>query len=194
MKKLSAVVLLSIALMGCESDVSLTPKVETYHSGYHATSSLSVFFQRDDDLPDHYSGFFPLQTGHDALLTRLAMIESASNSLDLQYYIFRDDETSQLLVWRIYEAAERGVKVRLLLDDMQSRKDSDIAYLNAHPNIEVRLFNPHQYRYLRMLSWVTDGDRLNRRMHNKSMTADGVVSVVGGRNMAPLQSFKFQAI
>nr|WP_269809333.1 hypothetical protein [Enterovibrio nigricans] len=79
---------------GCESDVSLTPKVETYHSGYHATSSLSVFFQRDDDLPDHYSGFFPLQTGHDALLTRLAMIESASNSLDLQYYIFRDDETS----------------------------------------------------------------------------------------------------
>nr|WP_269809332.1 hypothetical protein [Enterovibrio nigricans] len=86
------------------------------------------------------------------------------------------------------------MKVRLLLDDMQSRKDSDIAYLNAHPNIEVRLFNPHQYRYLRMLSWVTDGDRLNRRMHNKSMTADGVVSVVGGRNMAPLQSFKFQAI
>ncbi|WP_420791532.1 phospholipase D family protein [Enterovibrio qingdaonensis] len=169
--------------MGCESDSSLTPKVETYHSGYHASSSLAAFFKAEENIPPNYSGFFPLQTGHDALLTRLAMIESASHSLDVQYYIFRDDETSQLLIWRIYEAAERGVKVRLLLDDMQSRKDSDIAYLNAHPNIEVRLFNPHQYRYLRMLSWITDGDRLNRRMHNKSMTADGVVSVVGGRNI-----------
>nr|WP_232312918.1 phospholipase D family protein [Enterovibrio coralii] len=183
MKKLSATVLLTFALFGCESDTSLAPKVETHHTGYHASSSLAAFFAHEEDVPAHYSGFFPLQTGHDALLTRLAMIESASHSLDLQYYIFRDDETSQLLVWRLYEAAERGVKVRLLLDDMQSRKDSDIAYLNAHPNIEVRLFNPHQYRFLRMLSWVTDGDRLNRRMHNKSMTADGVVSVVGGRNI-----------
>ena len=133
--------------------------------------------------PTHYSGFYPLAQGSDALLARLALIESASTSLEVQYYIFRDDETSQLLMWRIFEAAERGVKVRLLLDDMQNRKDSTIAYLDNHPNIEIRLFNPHQHRYLRMLSWLTDGSRLNRRMHNKSLTADGVASIVGGRNI-----------
>ncbi|MEZ8027519.1 phospholipase D family protein [Enterovibrio norvegicus] len=159
------------------------PKAEQYHGGYQANTVLSNYFSKPKDVPDVFSGFFPLETGHDALLTRLAMIESAEHSLDLQYYIFSNDETSQLIVWRLYEAAERGVKIRLLIDDMQSRKDSDIAYLNGHTNIHVRLFNPHQFRALRMLSWITDSGRLNRRMHNKSITADGVVSVVGGRNI-----------
>ncbi|MCV5275000.1 phospholipase D-like domain-containing protein, partial [Escherichia coli] len=72
------------------------------------------------------------------------MIESAQKSLDLQYYIYRGDETSQLITWRLYEAAKRGVRVRLLLDDMQKRNDDVMAALNAHPNIEIRLFNPHQ--------------------------------------------------
>ncbi|WP_028021552.1 phospholipase D family protein [Enterovibrio calviensis] len=159
------------------------PKAQQSHLGYQANSVLSNYFSKPEGVPDAFSGFFPLETGHDALLTRLAMIESAEHSLDLQYYIFSNDETSQLIVWRLYEAAERGVKVRLLIDDMQSRKDSDIAYLDGHPNIDVRLFNPHQFRALRMLSWITDSERLNRRMHNKSMTADGVASVVGGRNI-----------
>nr|WP_232060546.1 phospholipase D family protein [Vibrio ponticus] len=183
MKRWTMALISILLLVGCESSAELSPKVATYHAGFDNTSELAAFFQPPTNMPAQYSGFYPLGTGHDALLTRLAMIESASSSLDLQYYIFRDDETSQLLIWRVFEAAERGVKVRLLLDDMQSRKDSTIAYLNNHPNIEIRLFNPHQHRYLRMLSWVTEGDRLNRRMHNKSLTADGVVSVVGGRNI-----------
>ncbi len=192
MKRCSALVLSALLLIGCESNAALAPKVASYHSGLDASSPLAEFFQPPANTPTHYSGFYPLGTGHDALLTRLALIESASTSLDLQYYIFRDDETSQLIIWRIFEAAERGVKVRLLLDDMQSRKDSTIAYLNGHPNIEIRLFNPHQHRYLRMLSWVTDGDRLNRRMHNKSLTADGVATIVGGRNIGN-EYFSFQS-
>ncbi|OLQ93584.1 cardiolipin synthetase [Vibrio panuliri] len=183
MKRWFTVLFSTLWLIGCQSTSALAPKTATYHSGFDASSTLAHFFHPPPDTPTHYSGFYPLAQGSDALLARLALIESASTSLELQYYIFRDDETSQLLIWRIFEAAERGVKVRLLLDDMQNRKDSAIAYLNGHPNIEIRLFNPHQHRYVRMLSWVTDGSRLNRRMHNKSLTADGVVSIVGGRNI-----------
>lgn len=71
------------------------------------------------------------------------MIDSAQKSLDLQYYNYRDDETSQLLTWYLYQAAERGVRVRVLLDDMQKRDDLGMAMLDDHANIEIRLFNPH---------------------------------------------------
>ncbi|WP_426511649.1 phospholipase D-like domain-containing protein, partial [Vibrio genomosp. F10] len=154
------------------------PKSVSSHYGYQQGSKLDLVFQQTEYDTRIYTGFLPLSRGHDALLARLALIESAQKSIDVQYYIYRNDETSQLLTWRLYEAAKRGVRVRILLDDMQKRSDRNMASLATHPNIEIRLFNPHQYRQARSLALVSDFDRLNRRMHNKSMTADSVLSIV----------------
>lgn len=140
----------------------------------------------EDDLSTHTgkSGIYPLANGRDAFLARLALVESAQYSLDLQYYIWHDDISGRLLAQSLYKAAERGVRVRLLLDDhTMAGMDAMIATLNQHPNIEVRLFNPYMQRGFRPLGYLSDFFRLNRRMHNKSLTADSLVSVVGGRNV-----------
>ncbi|MGF1719354.1 phospholipase D family protein [Vibrio kyushuensis] len=168
------------------------PKTVTHHFGYQESSPLHDIFNQTSFDTDVFTGFFPLTRGHDALLARLALIENAQKSIDVQYYIYRDDETSQLLTWRLYEAAERGVRVRILLDDMQSRNDRGMATVDAHPNIQVRLFNPHQYRTARGLAFVSDFDRLNRRMHNKSLTVDSVNTIVGGRNIGN-EYFSFES-
>jgi putative cardiolipin synthase len=172
-------------LAGCSSidEQQLLEKSVSTHLGYQPTSRLAESLAPDHDIGDNNTGFYPLSRGHDALLTRLALIENAEHSIDMQYYIYRDDETGRLLTWRLFKAAERGVRVRLLLDDMQKRSDENLAIFNAHPNIEVRLFNPHQFRSARLTSIATDFERLNRRMHNKSITADSVASIVGGRNI-----------
>ncbi|WP_051275453.1 phospholipase D family protein [Aestuariibacter salexigens] len=130
------------------------------------------------------SGVMPLSTELDAFLARLALIDSAKESIDLQYYIYHGDLTGHALTWALVNAAKRGVKVRLLLDDMNtSRNDEGMSALDQHINIEVRLFNPFAFRYFRGLQLMHDFRRINRRMHNKSMTVDGKVTVVGGRNI-----------
>ncbi|GEM80299.1 phospholipase D family protein [Vibrio superstes NBRC 103154] len=161
--------------------------------GYQEDSPLAQYFEQSQYDTSIYTGFHPLDTGHDALLARITLIESAKYTLDLQYYIYRDDETGHLLTWRLYEAAERGVKVRVLLDDMQERNDDDLARLNSHPNIQVRLFNPNNYRKARNLGFLAEFSRLNSRMHNKSLTADSVVSIVGGRNIGN-EYFSYQSV
>ena len=110
--------------------------------------------------------------------------EAAQRSLDVQYYIWREDISGTLLLDALRRAAERGVRVRLLLDDNNTKgMDPTLAALNAQSNIEVRLFNPFRYRSARVWGYMTDFSRLNRRMHNKSFTADGVATIVGGRNI-----------
>ena len=130
------------------------------------------------------SGFYPLRTGLEAFLARIAVIEAAEYSLDVQYYIWHADDTGLILIHRLLAAADRGVRIRLLLDDFDTAgKDGAIGKLNSHPNVEIRLFNPFNYRRLRLLDFVTGLSRVNRRMHNKSLTADNQVTVVGGRNV-----------
>lgn len=189
---LAFIPLVLLTACGAIPQQDLESKHASYVYGYQADSILSNYLAPKETKPDNQSGFFPLVLGHDALLARLALIESAETSLDLQYYIYRNDETSQLLTWRLFEAAERGVRVRLLLDDMQKRDDKGLGYINAHPNIEVRLFNPHHYRSSRAVAFLSDFDRLNRRMHNKSLTADSVASIVGGRNIGN-EYFSFES-
>lgn len=138
------------------------------------------------DLARHpgHSGFYPLSTGLDAFVARIALIEAADRSLDVQYYIWHADETGMIMMQRILAAADRGVRVRLLLDDLDTAgKDAAIQILDDHPNIEIRLFNPFNYRKLRGLDFLTGLRRVNRRMHNKSLTADNQTTVVGGRNI-----------
>lgn len=130
------------------------------------------------------SGVYPLAAGRDAFAARALLARRAERSLDLQYYIWRKDLTGLLLFEALRSAAARGVRVRLLLDDNNTAGlDPVLAELDRDPNIEVRLFNPFAMRSWRGLGYLTDFGRLNRRMHNKSFTADNQVTIVGGRNI-----------
>ncbi|MBU8976316.1 MULTISPECIES: phospholipase D family protein [unclassified Lysobacter] len=123
----------------------------------------------------------------DAFTVRAVTARTAGRSLDLQYYIWKPDLTGNLIVHEVLAAADRGVRVRLLLDDLNSHaKDSVLAALDRHPNIEVRMFNPSRARqsyFLRGVEMLLRVFSLNRRMHNKAWIADGRVAVVGGRNI-----------
>ncbi|MEE4451178.1 phospholipase D family protein [Novosphingobium resinovorum] len=130
------------------------------------------------------SGLHLLADGVDAFAARYLLARAAERTLDLQYYIWHGDRTGTLLLEAVHEAAQRGVRVRLLLDDNGiAGLDRILAALNDHPNIEVRIFNPFRIRYPKAIGFLVDFGRLNRRMHNKSFTVDGAVSIVGGRNV-----------
>jgi cardiolipin synthase C len=130
------------------------------------------------------SGFHPLDRGTDAFVARVALVRAAERTLDVQYYAFHADSIGAALMNELLIAADRGVRVRLLLDDLHTSGSDDVlAAINSHPNVEVRLFNPFVHRGARWLDFLGDFSRVNRRMHNKSITADSLVSVVGGRNI-----------
>lgn len=130
------------------------------------------------------SGVHLLSDGIDAFAARLLLARAAEHTLDLQYYIWHGDRTGTLLLEAVHEAAQRGVGVRLLLDDNGiTGLDHILSALNDHPNIEVRLFNPFRIRFPKAIGFLADFGRLNRRMHNKSFTVDGAVTIVGGRNV-----------
>ncbi|KZC43586.1 MULTISPECIES: phospholipase D family protein [Rhodanobacter] len=127
-----------------------------------------------------------LSDGLDAFAARAASARLAGRSLDLQYYIWHDDLVGHLLAREVYAAAERGVRVRLLLDDINTKGlDPALLALDAHPNIEVRLYNPFRNRsgVWRLLEMVHRFFSVNHRMHNKAWIADGRVALVGGRNI-----------
>lgn len=130
------------------------------------------------------SGIRTLVDGHDAFAARMLLARAAERTLDVQYYIWHDDNSGRMLLAALHAAAERGVRVRLLLDDNGiAGLDETLAALHAHPNVDVRLFNPFVLRSSRALGYLTDFARLNRRMHNKSFTADNQATIVGGRNV-----------
>ncbi len=130
------------------------------------------------------TGVLPLISGREAFAARMIAARVADRSIDVQYYIWHADTTGSLLFDALWQAAERGVRVRLLLDDQNTRGlDTTLAVLDSHPNIEVRLFNPFANRSFRIADAATSFARVNRRMHNKSFTVDNQVSIVGGRNI-----------
>ena len=130
--------------------------------------------------------YFSLVADSDQAFTlRVTLARLAQRTLDVQYYIWDDDTTGKLLIYRLLEAARRGVKVRMLLDHAnQLGRDVKWAALDAHPNIEVRLFNPFKGRYKYFLQWLYHAPLLNHRMHNKAWIMDGERALVGGRNIA----------
>lgn len=133
--------------------------------------------------PGH-SGIYPLSDPLEAFAVRALLMRAAQRTLDVQYYIWRDDTTGALLIQELLAAAGRGVRVRLLLDDVgTSGLDAQWSALEQHPGIEVRLFNPMAVRRPKALGFLTDFARANRRMHNKSLTADNQATLIGGRNI-----------
>lgn len=126
----------------------------------------------------------PIVDGVDAFYARVVLIKAAERSLDLQYFLWHKDLTGQVLLYFVLEAADRGVRVRLLLDDLDNQAlDQELYALDRHPNISVRLFNPFANRSFKYVDFFTDTARVNRRMHNKSLTADNQYAIVGGRNI-----------
>lgn len=131
------------------------------------------------------TGIVPLSDGRDAFATRIALARAAVRSIDIQTFIWHADATGTLLLDEVLRAAERGVRVRLLLDDANTLGlDPTLQLLASHPNLDLRLYNPFVGRGSRALGYLTDFTRLNHRMHNKSFTVDNVITVVGGRNIA----------
>lgn len=130
------------------------------------------------------SGVLPLSTGHEALASRLLLAMRAESSIDAQYYIWHDDISGRVLLKALYDAAKRGVRVRLLLDDNGiSGLDATIVAVNALGNFEIRLFNPSTVRHPKLAGYAFDFFRMNRRMHNKAFIVDGAVAIIGGRNV-----------
>lgn len=135
---------------------------------------------------DSMSGFYLLDRGVDALSARLQLIETAQVSLDLQYYIYSQDVTGGLIAESVLAAADRGVRVRILLDDLgNALPDATLATLDRHTHIDVRLFNPvHiRHRWFRLPGKIIEFGRINHRMHNKLMIVDSLAMITGGRNI-----------
>lgn len=131
------------------------------------------------------TGYHVLYDPFEAIAARLHLIDKAEKTLDLQYYIWDNDKIGALALHSIIRAADRGVKVRLLIDDNNAKKMEGIYLaLNQHTNIEVRLYNPYRFRHYRAMDMLLDLKRINRRMHNKSFISDNQIALIGGRNMS----------
>jgi putative cardiolipin synthase len=130
------------------------------------------------------SGVIPLSDPVEALAARVRLIRAAEATIDIQYYIWNADISGILLLGELLEAAERGVRIRLLLDDNGiAGMDAPLAGLDAHRRVAVRLFNPFRIRAPKLINYLGDFPRLNRRMHNKALIVDGTLAIVGGRNI-----------
>jgi len=130
------------------------------------------------------SAFYLLNDGLDAFVARAALASVAERSIDTQYYMIHNDVVGRLFIDSLFKAAERGVRVRLLVDDIdQGGRDIGAAILDAHPNIEVRLFNPFGRNIGRTIQYVTGFGKQTRRAHNKSFTVDNQATILGGRNI-----------
>ena len=146
---------------------------------------LGAFIAESAPADKSLSGVELLANPGEAFGTRFAIAAFAEKTLDMQYYLWKGDLSGQLLMWRALQAADRGVRVRFLIDDIyHSGRDETYALLNSHPNFEVRVFNPMANRGMaRNLNYLVNKQRLNHRMHNKIFLADNAVAVLGGRNI-----------
>jgi len=150
-----------------------------------ADTSLGISVAGWADAHAGMSGFYPLPTGLDALGARLALIDRAERSIDAQYFLIKKDLAGLVFAGKLVEAADRGVRVRFLLDDIfTTATDESLLLLDHHPNIEIRVFNPVARGGISWVNFVKDFERANRRMHNKSFTVDNQITIFGGRNIA----------
>ncbi|MGX2971129.1 phospholipase D family protein [Helicobacter sp. T3_23-1059] len=141
-----------------------------------------------EELQDeNKSGALLVSEGRQAILHRISLARMARYSIEIQTYIYKNELASRVLMHEIYEAANRGVKVKILIDDNGLDSDySDVIALNHHPNIQVRIFNPYRNRIklFRLGEMIFRFDKINRRMHNKLFIADNMALIIGGRNIA----------
>jgi len=165
--------------------LNLPPRHESWKLQNTANARLSKAASAWLQGRDGKSGVYRLNLGIDALSVRVGLIEAAERCIDIQSYLVKDDLSGNLIGLKLIEAANRGVRVRLLMDDALTEDiDTGLVSINDHVNIEVRVFNPFPRRRSRFISLISNFNVLNRRMHNKSFTVDNAVTIVGGRNLA----------
>src|SRR5210317_558963 len=175
---------LALALTACATVDFQSPKTVSTAPLDTYDTRLGKTLTPTRSKPNDLSGFQMLDASIDALTARLMLAERAERSIDAQYYMVSDDIIGRVFLQSLLLAADRGVQIRLLLDDQNtSGMDTLLAAVADHPNISLRLFNPYASRKFRAMD-VWDFSRLNRRMHNKSFTIDNQVTIVGGRNIA----------
>jgi len=186
-----------IILAGCAGAPVVTDKSESYVSDVAQKPSSLHKMLPPEAMPS--SGVMLLADPFEALLTRLQLVDAAISSLDLQYYLWQSDTVGIALTEAFLRAADRGVRVRLLLDDIyHSGRDEVYQTLDSHPNIQVRLFNPMGNRgAAKTANYALRKAQFNNRMHNKIFLADGQAAVLGGRNIGDEyfgldSSFNFQ--
>lgn len=173
-----------LLLCACSSLPTNVDRAPSWALADSSGTELDAMFKAEVDAHPGKSGFIPVVAGANAFLVRSAFTGLVERTLDLQYYIWEDDLTGRMLLRDVMRAAENGVRVRLLLDDIHTEGDTvTFNIVAAHPRIEVRLFNPFARRDLRIAGWLLEGARLNHRMHNKVMIADNAIAITGGRNI-----------
>jgi len=174
-----------VFLAGCASVDFDYPKPESHAVTETADTFLGRALEGRAEQHPGQSGFYPIGDGIDALAARLLIAHRAEKTIDAQYYLLSADIVGFAFIDSLLQAADRGVRVRLLLDDILTKGyDAGMAALDSHPNFEVRIFNPFARRSARAMDGVTSFSRINRRMHNKSLTVDNQVTLIGGRNIA----------
>ena len=177
--------LLSVVFSGCATVSFDEPKPYSKTITDTADTRLGKKVSKWVEAHDGLSGFYPLSEGMDSLGARLRLAEQADKTIDLQYFLMKNDTAGLVMMNALLKAADRGVRVRFLLDDIfTTAPDRGLLLINQHPNIEVRLFNPVSRRGFSSLNFVGDFKQANRRMHNKSLTVDNQISITGGRNIA----------
>ena len=174
------------------STACATLPLDIHHDLSHAWASpetSALWREWGGPLAEHagQSGFLLLPEGLEAFTTRAELADRAEHTLDVQYYMIHPDDTGKLLLAGLVAAADRGVRVRLLVDDMYAlRSDQEVEDLDQHPNLEIRIFNPWRWRNNKVaqaLESLIDHGRINHRMHNKLFVADNAALVMGGRNL-----------
>lgn len=180
---------LLLAVAGCSSLPSLDDRASSSALNAEQAQATALGQAVQSRVAAHpgMSGLDPLDDALAAFAGRMLLARHAERTIDVQYYIWQGDITGTLLLAELERAAQRGVRVRLLVDDNGIRGlDDTLAALDAQPNFEVRLFNPFTFRSPKWANYITDFARLNHRMHNKSFTVDNQATIVGGRNIGDI--------
>ena len=172
-------------LAACASPPSGFEQVESFAWPHPEETRMGQFFLDDPRAEPGLSGVRLLPEPREAFRFRYALAALAEETLDLQYYLWKDDTTGELLLYRVLQAADRGVRVRILLDDIYHKgRDTLYATISAHPNVQVRVFNPMGNRGPgKGLNFAMRRSQLNHRMHNKIFLVDNAAAILGGRNI-----------
>jgi putative cardiolipin synthase len=177
--------LLFAFVSGCATLHPTTPAPPSFAFEHPEATSLGRALAPAQQRHPGESGFGILEYGLESLVARAALADAADQTIDAQYYIYDSDEAGSILAEHLLEAADRGVRVRLLLDDYNLGSDSDLIALSVHPKIQVRVFNPTTFRprWARFLEYALHFHRSTRRMHNKLFIVDNEFTILGGRNV-----------
>ncbi len=177
---------LIILLTGCSLPMNEAQKQAQASADLKENSAYWLHGKNfNTQLEQNLTAYLALDDAFLSIASRLHIINKAKHSIDLQYYIWENDSIGQLLLSELLKAADRGVKVRLLIDDQNGiQLDSTLKQLAQHPNFEIKLFNPYKFRKLRAIDYLFRFKNVNHRMHNKLIIGDGVIAVTGGRNIS----------